>query len=137
MKNRKVHIIITLFEILLFITNLYFGMYSFLKMLKIEYQCKMYSWFFWDNSNPDFKYPNYVDLALEYEMQPKYSIAISVAMIISFLFFVLIQKFFPKEADNKSSKKLYFIISALILLSLIITYSVIYCYKFEMAHEVV
>ena len=137
MKNRKVHIIITLFEILLFITNLYLGMYSFLKMLKIEYQCKMYSWFFWDNSNLDFKYPNYVDLALEYEMQPKYSIAISVAMIISFLLFVLIQKLFPKEADNKSSKKLYFIISALILLSLIITYSVFYCYKFEMAHEVV
>ena len=97
----------------------------------------MYSWFFWDNSNPDFKYPNYVDLALEYQMQPKYSIAISVAMIISFLLFVLIQKLFQKEADNKSSKKLYFIISALILLSLIITYSVIYCYKFEMAHEVV
>jgi hypothetical protein len=137
MKNRKVHIIITLFEILLFITNLYLGMYSFLKMLRIEYQCKMYYWLFWDNSNNIFKYPNYRHIALEYEMQPKYSIAISVAMIISFLFFVLIQKLFPKEADNKSSKKLYFIISALILLSLIITYSVIYCYKFEMAHEVV
>ena len=97
----------------------------------------MYYWLFWDNVNQTFKYPNYTHLSLEYEMQPKYNIAISVAMIISFLLFVLIQKLFPKEADNKSSKKLYFIISALILLSLIITYSVIYCYKFEMAHEVV
>ena len=69
--------------------------------------------------------------------QPKYSIAISVTMIISFLLFILIQKFFPKETHNKPSKKLYFIISALILLSLIITYSVIYCYMYEMAHEVV
>ena len=137
MKNRKVHIIITLFEILLFITNLYLGMYSFFKMLDIEYQCEMFNWLFWDNVNQTFKYPKYTHIAIKYEMQPKYSIAISVAMIISFLLFVLIQKLFPKEADNKSSKKLYFIISALILLSLIITYSVIYCYKFEMAHEVV
>jgi len=130
-------IITTTFEILLFITNLYLGMYSFFKMLDIEYQCKIYSWFFWDNSKPDFKYPNYVDLALEYEMQSKYSIAISVAMILAFSLFILIQKFFSKENNIKTSKKLYFIISGLILLSLIITYSVIYCYKFEMAHEVV
>ena len=122
---------------LLFIANLFFGIHSFFDMLEIKYQCKMYYWLFWDNVNQTFKYPKYTHLAIEYEMQPKYSIAISVAMIISFLLFVLIQKLFPKEADNKSSKKLYFIISALILLSLIITYSVIYCYKFEMAHEVV
>ena len=130
-------IIITTFEILLFITNLYFGIYSFLKMLKIKHKCEIYYWLFWDNCNNVFKYPNYRHIALEYQMQPKYSIAISVAMIISFLLFILIQKFFSKENNIKTSKKLYFIISGLILLSLIITYSVIYCYKFEMAHEVV
>ena len=106
-------------------------------MLKREYQCKMYSWIFRDTVNHTFKYPDYIDIAIEYQMQPKYSIAISVAMILAFSLFILVEKFFSKENNIKTSKKLYFIISALILLSLIITYSVIYCYKFEMAHEVV
>ena len=128
---------IIIFEILLFILNLYFGIYALLDMLCIKYKIKLLDLIFWDDINNTFKFPKYTHLALEYEMHPEYSILISAVMILLFALFVLLKKIFPERNMINISKKAYFIIGGIVLFSFFITYGVIYCYFYELSAEVV
>ena len=122
---------IFILETALFAINFYFGIYSLFDMIPDKINIKLYHLLFRDDEKNTWKYPNYMEWACEYQMNPRYSILLT---IVIFVFSILVVK---HSRNEKGKKKMAIILISLLilLLSLVITFGVIYCYRDEMAHE--
>lgn len=100
-------------------------------MLFDKFGIKLYFTIFWDYNKSTYKYHEYMGKAIAYHMNPIYCILISIAIITLFIFIKII-------SEKKSIGKVMLYISTLtLILSLLITVGVMYCYFDEMSHEVV
>ncbi len=118
-------------EITLSIIHFYYGVSSFLNMLFDKLGIKLYFTLFWDYNKSTYKYRDYMNKAIAYHMNPIYCILISIAIITMSVLIVI-------KCEKQSIGKVILYISIIIMiLSLFITFGVMYCYFDEMSHEVV
>lgn len=131
MKKLILSLFLFVSEIALAIIHFYYGISSFLDMIFDSFGIKLYFTLFWDYNKSTYKYRNYMDKAIAYHMNPIYCILISIAIITLFVVITIISK-------KKSIGKAIICLSILtMILSLFITFGVMYQYFDEMSHEVV
>ena len=80
---------IFILETTLFVINFYFGIYSLFDMIPDKINIKLYHLLFRDDEKNTWKYPNYMEWACEYQMNPRYSILLT---IVIFVFSILVVK---------------------------------------------
>ena len=118
-------------EIALAIIHFYYGISSFLEMLFDKFGIKLYFTIFWNYNKSTYKYQGYMGKAIAYHMNPIYCILISIAIITLSVLITI-------KCEKKSIGKVIICLSILIMiLSLFITFGVMYRYFDEMSHEVV
>lgn len=118
-------------EIALAIIHFYYGISSFFDMLFDKFGIKLYFTLFWDYNKSTYKYRVYMDKAIAYHMNPIYCSLISIAIITLSVLIAI-------KSEKKSIIKVIICLSILIMiLSLFITFGVMYCYFDEMSHEIV
>ncbi len=119
-------------EIALAIIHFYYGISSLLNMLYDTLRLKLYFAIFWDYNQQSYKYEDYMSRAIIYHTNPVYCILISIALS---LLLALIIKY--NKEKNTIFRALTCISIFILVVSLIITVGVLYCYCDEMSHEVV
>ncbi len=96
---------IFILETTLFVINFYFGIYSLFDMIPDKINIKLYHLLFRDDEKNTWKYPNYMEWACEYQMNPRYSILLT---IVIFVFSILVVKHSRNEKGKKNSDHTYF-----------------------------
>lgn len=137
MKNKSRYVLIIsllVSEIIICAIHLYYGICSFLEMIYDILKIELYYTLFWNYKESTYKYWNYMNNAITYYTNPIYCILISIIiLILSILIIVL-----TKHKRDKNLDKVIIRVSVFVLIiTLMITTGVIYCYFYELSTEVV